>query len=162
MPESPSGRKKWWICNQNSTLTGFITHKTCCQPSLSWRQSMVAGVLVSMASSNRIVCRGCFLGHSAALLPQNLYVSPPKLPCIAAKNHLKFRRLGSFPPKFSRYWYVSQQSCIQQNVQGCAAAKFCGSNAALPLCDQKKKFVANRRISAVSHHGPYMCCDGAI
>ena len=115
-----------------------------------------------MASSNRIVCRGCFLGHSAALLPQNLYVSPPKLPCIAAKNHLKFRRLGSFPPKFSRYWYVSQQSCIQQNVQGCAAAKFCGSNAALPLCDQKKKFVANRRISAVSHHGPYMCCDGAI
>ena len=50
---------------------------------------MVAGVLVSMASSNRIVCRGCFLGHSAALLPKNVYVSPPKLQCIATKKRLE-------------------------------------------------------------------------
>jgi hypothetical protein len=105
---------------------------------------MVAGMLVSMASSNRIVRRGCFLGHSAALLPKNVYVSPPKVVCIAAIKRLKMLLIRSIYAK-------NQQKCVRiaatmhsARVHSMRGGKISGSNAALPLCDQKKYFEANR------------------
>ena len=99
---------------------------------------MVAGMLVSMASSNRIVRRGCFLGHSAALLPKNVYVSPPKLQCIATKKRLEMQAIRLISTKIQQ---ILVRIAAIMHPAGCAGVrggKILWSNAALPLCDQKK------------------------
>ena len=96
------------------------------------------GWVVSMTSAAHLCLREDFHGHSAALLPKNLYVSPPKLVCIAARKRLKMQAIRLIRARIQQILVRIAAIKHPTRCTGVRGGKILWSNAALPPCDQKK------------------------